>query len=244
MTVLALTLVACWNLTPLAWSLDHNVSDPTSRSQFWAATVTALRSRLTPDYRVEVVDTAGHWGAFYLARAGIPLARGWYRQDDFPQNSILYGPLTPHVYLHWLRHTAVRYVVLTDAPSDYSAQRESALIRAHPHLLRQVVRLPGTTIFEVAHPTPLIRGSGPAHVVSLGPTRALFTVSAKGTYHVAIRYSPYWRARPGCVGETRDGDVQLTGLAPGTIELEFQLGVQQFLDALNKSGGTRCSSPG
>lgn len=186
----------------------------------------------------------GPLGAFYLARAGIPLARGWYRQDDFPQNSILYGPLTPHVYLHWLRHTAVRYVVLTDAPSDYSAQRESALIRAHPHLLRQVVRLPGTTIFEVAHPTPLIRGSGPAHVVSLGPTRALFTVSAKGTYHVAIRYSPYWRARPGCVGETRDGDVQLTGLAPGTIELEFQLGVQQFLDALNKSGGTRCSSPG
>ena len=67
--------------------------DPTSQPRFWAATVGALRSRLTPDYRVELVDTAGHWGAFYLARAGIPLARGWYRQDDFPQNSVLYGPL-------------------------------------------------------------------------------------------------------------------------------------------------------
>ena len=74
--MLALTLVACWNMTPLAWSLDHNAADPTSQARFWAATVDALRNRLTPDYRVEVVDTTGHWGAFYLARAGIPLARG------------------------------------------------------------------------------------------------------------------------------------------------------------------------
>ena len=66
-------------------------------------------------------------------------------------------------------------------------------------------------------------------------------MSAKGTYHVAIRYSPYWRARPGCVGETRNGDVRLTALAGGTIELEFQLGLQQFLDALDNSAGTHCS---
>jgi hypothetical protein len=243
LTVVALVLVACWNLTPLAWSLDHNVSDPTSQAGFWAATVAQLRSRLTPDYRVEVVDTAGHWGAFYLARAGIPLARGWYRQDDFPQNSVLYGRLTPNAYLHWLHQTAVRFVVLTDGPADYSAQRESALIAAHPRLLRQVVRLGGTTILEVRHPTPLIHGPGPAHVVSLGPTQARFEVAASGTYHIAIRYSPYWRAQPGCVGEAPNGDVRLTARAAGPIELVFQLGMQQFLDALNNSVGTRCSSP-
>jgi hypothetical protein len=244
LTVLALVLVASWNLTPLAWSLDHNVSDPTSRAPFWAATVAQLRSRLTPDYRVEVVDTAGHWGAFYLARAGIPLARGWYRQDDFPQNSVLYGRLTPRAYLHWLHQTAVRFVVLTDAPTDYSAQRESALIEAHPELLRPVVRLHGTTIFEVRQPTPLIHGAGPARVVALGSTDVRFDVAAKGTYHVAIRYSPYWRARPGCVAEAPDGDVRLTARASGPIELEFQLGMQQFLDALNQSTGTHCSGSG
>ncbi len=244
LTVLALTLVACWNLTPLAWSLDHNVRDPTSQPRFWAATVDVLRGRLTPDYRVELVDTAGHWGAFYLARAGIPLARGWYRQDDFPQNSVLYGRLTPHSYLTWLRRTAVRFVVLTDGPPDYSAQRESTLIGTHPGLLRVVARLKGTTILEVPQPTPLIHGPGPARVVSLGPTQARFVVAAKGTYHVAIRYSPYWRARPGCISEARDGDVQLTASRPGPIELEFQLGLQQLLDALSRPASARCAALG
>ena len=36
-------------------------------------------------HRVEAVDTVGHWPAFYLAKANIPLARGWFRQDDFPR---------------------------------------------------------------------------------------------------------------------------------------------------------------
>jgi hypothetical protein len=244
LTALALVLVASWNLTPLAWSLDHSVNDPTSRAQFWADTVSQLRSRLTPDYRVEVVDTVGHWGAFYLARAGIPLARGWYRQDDFPQNSVLYGRLTPKAYLRWLHQTAVRFVVLTDGPADYSAQRESALLEAHPRLLRRVVRLHGTTILAVRHPTPLIHGPGPARVVSLGSTDARFDVAVKGTYHVAIRYSPYWQAQPGCVGQAPDGDVRLTATEPGPIELRFQLGVQQFLEALDRSAGTRCSNSG
>jgi hypothetical protein len=244
LTVLALVLVACWNLTPLAWSLDHNVNDPTSQAGFWTETITQLRSRLTPDYRVEVVDTAGHWGAFYLARAGIPLARGWYRQDDFPQNSVLYGRLTPRVYLHWLHQTAVRFVVLTDGQADYSAQHESALLEAHPLLLRPVVRLHGTTILEVRHATPLIHGPGPARVVSLGSTDARFDVATKGTYDVAIRYSPYWRARPGCVGETPNGDVRLTATEAGPIDLQFQLGVREFLDALTQSAAMHCSGAG
>ena len=242
LTVLALMLVASWNVTPLAWSLDHSVNDPTGQARFWAATIVQLRSRLTPDYRVEVVDTAGHWGAFYLARAGIPLARGWYRQDDFPQNSVLYEGLTPKAYLQWLHQTAVRFVVLTDGQADYSAQLESALHEVHPRLLPLVVRLHRTTILEVTHPTPRIHGPGAARVVSLGSTDARFDVATKGTYHVAIRYSQYWRARPGCVGEAPDGDVRLTASEPGPIELKFQLGVQQFLDALDNSAGRRCSS--
>ena len=244
LTVLALALVACWNVTPLAWGLDHNVSDPTSRPQFWSATVAALRARLTPDYRVEVVDTAGHWGAFYLARAGIPLARGWYRQDDFPQNAVLYGHLSPNSYLTWLRRTAVRFVVLTDGQPDYSAQQEAALLEAHPHLLRPVVRLHDTTILEVRRPAPLVHGPGRARVLALGPTQVRVVVAAKGTYHVAIRYSPYWRAVPGCVAEARDGNVQLTATRPGPIELEFQLGLQQFFDAVDQPVAARCAASG
>ncbi len=83
-----------------------------------------------PSYRVEAVDTAGHWPAVYLPTAGIPLARGWFRQDDFPQNALLYGELGPRTYLAWLRGLGVRYVVLTNAPPDYSARAEAALFRS------------------------------------------------------------------------------------------------------------------
>ncbi len=48
-----------------------------------------LHRNLTPAYRVEAVDTAGHWEAVYLAQARIPIVRGWFRQDDFPQNQLL-----------------------------------------------------------------------------------------------------------------------------------------------------------
>ena len=79
-------------------------------------------------------------------------------------------------------------------------------------------------------------------MVSLGPMQARFVVGAKGRYHVAIRYSPYWRALPGCVSESSGGDITLTARKPGTIELDFQLGLREFLDVLDQSAGTRCSS--
>ena len=60
-------------------------------SEFWQPAATYLTKHLTPSYRVEVVDTSGHWSAVYLPRAGIPLTRGWFRQDDFPQNEVLYA---------------------------------------------------------------------------------------------------------------------------------------------------------
>ena len=74
------------------------------------------------------MDTPGHWAAVHLPRAGIPLTRGWYRQDDFPQNEVLYDRLDRATYLKWLRSLGVRYVVLTDAPTDYSAKEEARLI--------------------------------------------------------------------------------------------------------------------
>src|SRR4249920_1601958 len=73
----------------------------------------SLTSHLSPSYRVEAVDTTGHWPAVYLARAGIPLTRGWYRQNDFPVNQLLYrqGHLGRMAYVGWLRSLGVRYVV-------------------------------------------------------------------------------------------------------------------------------------
>ena len=66
---------------------------------------TSCTARSSPDYRVEAVGTADHWEAVYLPQAGIPIVRGWFRQDDFPQNEVLYDKLTRRSYLAWLRRS-------------------------------------------------------------------------------------------------------------------------------------------
>ena len=108
-------LAISWNVTPLAISYVRSAEDPAAHASYWQPAVSYLHGHLTPSYRVEAVDTAGHWAALYLPRAGIPLARGWFRQDDFPQNELLYDRLGPQSYLRWLRSMGVRYVAAHDA---------------------------------------------------------------------------------------------------------------------------------
>src|SRR5205085_2821326 len=136
----ALALALSWNVTPLAWSYSRGTADPSASASYWRPVVRYLRRSLEPSYRVEAVDTTGHWAATYLARNGIPLARGWFRQDDFPQNRVLYGDLGRRSYESWLHRMAVAYVVLTDAPVDYSGRAEAALLRSGSARLRPVFR--------------------------------------------------------------------------------------------------------
>jgi hypothetical protein len=152
-----------------------------------------LRAHLSPSYRVEAVDTAGHWEAAYLAEAGIPIVRGWFRQSDFPQNEVLYDAVGRGAYLHWLRSMGVRYVVLTTAPVDYSARREALLLRGGRSGLPLVFRSPTTSIYRVPHPRPIVTGPARASVLALHTSSIAFHVAAPGTYHVAVRYTPYLR---------------------------------------------------
>ena len=151
----ALALAVSWNLTPLAASFAHATSDPASSAAYWDPAIRFLHRNLGPSYRVEAVDTEGHWAAVYLPRAGIPLTRGWFRQDDFPQNEVLYDNLTGATYRAWLRSLGVRYVVLTDGPLDYSSKQEALLIRSGRSGLIPVKRHPHMTIYAVPHPRRL-----------------------------------------------------------------------------------------
>ncbi|HKC77909.1 MAG TPA: hypothetical protein VKB70_05955, partial [Gaiellaceae bacterium] len=83
-TVAALALAVSWNVSPLAASYVMNREDVTASASTWPAAIAYLSQHAVPQFRVEAVDTVGHWPAFYLADANIPLARGWFRQDDFP----------------------------------------------------------------------------------------------------------------------------------------------------------------
>jgi hypothetical protein len=240
LSLAVLALALSWNLTPLLASFKRGRDDPASSAAYWRPAIRFLNARLTPSYRIEAVDTASHWPAVYLARAGIPLARGWFRQDDFPLNRLLYGKLGRRAYLAWLRDLAVRYVVLAHAPPDYSARAEAALLSSGRSGLTAVLRTRNLTIYSVPSPHELVTGAGRAEVLALQQDRVRVRVERPGDYRVAVRYSPYWRADGACVSRGHDGMLQLTARSSGVLELAFVVNASSALDALSGQVPRRC----
>jgi hypothetical protein len=219
----ALLLAISWNLTPIAGSILKGRSDPASRADYWAPAVAYLHAHLDPSYRVEAVDTAGHWPAVYLAEAEIPLARGDYRQSDFPQNALLYDELAPSAYLAWLRDLGIRYVVLTNAPPDYSSRDEAKLLRSGHSGLRPVLRTKNLTVLAVPQPRRILTGSAQARVVRLTGTRIVVDLPRAGDYRLAVRFSPYWNAKGACLIRRADGMTTIAAREPGRLELAFKV---------------------
>jgi hypothetical protein len=230
----ALVLAASWNLSPHAWSFSRSANENVAaKPEYWQPAVNYLSRHLTPNYRVESVDTAGHWAAVYLPRAGIPLTRGWFRQDDFPQNEALYDQLDRATYLRWLRSLGVRYVVLTDAPTDYSSKQEALLIRSGRSGLEPVFRGAHMTIFAVPKPEPIATGPGTAEMLELGPTDMTLNLSSPGVYRIAVRYSPYWTAGDtACVTRGDDGMIRLESPHQGLVTLKFKVKARRALNAV------------
>jgi hypothetical protein len=238
----ALLLAAAWNLTPHAWSFERGRAEqPAAQATYWQPAIDFLNERLTPSYRVEVVDTAGHWSAVHLPRAGIPLVRGWFRQDDFPQNELLYEGLNRATYLRWLRSLGVQYVVLSEAPTDYSAKHEERLIRGGDSGLRQVFATANLTVFEVPGARPVVTGPAPAEVVDVGQGHMLVRLEQPGRYRIAVRHSPYWRSDAGCVAKGADDMLSLVAHRAGLVRLEFRVGARRAFAAVVGAAHPACA---
>ncbi|MDX6513955.1 MAG: hypothetical protein QOE36_3459 [Gaiellaceae bacterium] len=237
----ALVLAGSWNLTPLAMSFVAARSDPAASPKYWTETIRYLKQNLTPSYRVEAVDTENHWPAAYLAEAGIPLARGWYRQDDFPQNELLYDAFGARAYLKWLRGLGVRYVVLTKAKPDYSARGESRLLLSGHSGLRTVHSTATVTIYAVPSPRPLVTGPGEARVLHLGRSWINMYLDKPGRYRVAVRWSPYWHTTAGCVTSGDDGMVRVVVARSEWLHLAFNVNATRALSALSGASPTVCA---
>jgi hypothetical protein len=229
----AVVLAVVWNTTPIFTTLARASTDPEASRSYWQPTIRYLQRNLSPSYRVEVVDTAEHWSADYLPEAGIPIVRGWYRQSDFPQNELLYDKkLGPGTYEAWLRRMGVRYVVLPDAPPDYSSRTEAALVASGVTSLVPVHWTDHTTIYELPDATPLVTGPGNATVLYLWPQRIVVALGRPGAYRVRVRWSPYWRSSTGCVARTADGMIRISSVAAGLVELRFDVSVRRGLETL------------
>jgi hypothetical protein len=195
-----------------------SASDPSLVAGYYQPLLSFLERRQGPPFRVEIPFTSFHWEAYAVApRFG--LARGWERQIDIKDNSLFYdGTLTAATYDAWLHNLAVRFVAVSDAPLDYSAHGEKALIDGGLSYLRLVFRSAHWRVYEVAAPTAIVRG--PATLLALGPNSLTLTASRPGRVLVRVRFSPYWALGEGsgCVAPAGQF-TELTLRRPGPVRL-------------------------
>jgi len=236
----ALALAVSWNVSPIAGQYIKGLDDPAASPAYWQPSIAYLHAHLTPAYRVEAVDTVGHWAAVYLAEAQIPLARGGFRQDDFPQNKLLYDQLGAAAYLAWLHGLGVRYVVLTNAPADYSARGEASLLRSGHSGLRPVFRGANFAVFSVPRARPILTGPGRPRVLHLNATSVQVRLSQPGVYRLAVRYSPYWHAEGVCLSRDVDGMTTIAASQAGRVELTFRVDAESALSAVVGRSSAAC----
>jgi hypothetical protein len=211
----AVVLAAVWNIQPLVSQWTASSADGSRAAAVWRAPVAWLHTNLQPGSRVEAVDTSQHWPAYYLAGDGIPLARGWFRQDDFPFNALLYRKFGAAEYLRWLHSLGVAYVVVTRFPPDDTSRAEARLV---PTILHRVFASPDVSIYAVRRPRSI---AGTARVVALGQASVVLDVPRAGDYRIAVRWSPYWHTSAGRLSESPDGTIDLRTNGPATVQLTF-----------------------
>jgi hypothetical protein len=188
------------------------LSNPSVSASFYAPLLGELRA-LGVGYgarpaRIEVVATADHWEARYVA-PHVMIARGWERQLDTYRNGLFYEgskPLSAARYRAWLAQNAISYVALPDAPLDYSAHAEARLLRGGGRsevggipYLREVWRSAHWRLFAVLGATPLAQ---PPAVLTAASSDSLTLYAPRpGTFTVRVRFTSYWAlaSGDGCV---------------------------------------------
>ena len=165
--------------------------------------------------RVELLDTATHTGAYYLAKS-FSLARGWDRQIDKADNPIFYsGPLTPQSYRAWLHDLAVGWVAVPATRLDYGHETEAALLDRGVPGLQLIWSSADWRLYRVRDATPLATG---AQVTAVGPSSVTLRTSAQSTVVLRMEWTPYLRVVDAATGRAaatciskqgRDTEIQL-----------------------------------
>ncbi len=226
---LVVAVLLGWDWGPIAEAFGGATDGRSSVAGFYQPLIDELDvlSKGAP-VRVEVPPAAHHWESAYLAPK-FSLARGWERQLDMAYDGIFYeaGPLPAAAYRSWLLADGVSYVALADAPLDYAATAEAALLRSAkvPGLV-PVWRRAGWELWRVTGGFGL--ASGPARVETLSPGSVLVGFSAAGASVVKLRWSPYWalsgtNARSACLMRASGGWTELRTAYPGQFRLQLSV---------------------
>lgn len=238
-TILGLGLV--WNLMPTTQILSPSLYH-TSNQAFWSRLQPSLTRYWRPGSRIELVDTSNHQGDYYLAKMGFPLVRGWFRQDDFPQNSILYASrLSASAYLKWLRASGASLVLLPPGPYDFSANAEAALLQSGRSGLIALRRIGSSELYGVPGSPTIISGPGSTYINSkIGISTIAFNAPMAGTYKLSVFYSPYLQPSQGTICRNTKGFITWNTNSPGSRRLVLNVTVSKVVSVLLGDSGRSC----
>jgi hypothetical protein len=219
-----------WQVTASVSQIARSVGDPSTSAAYFHPAARWLSEHGGAGVRVEVPPTANHWESAYLANR-FELARGWLRQLDTTRDDIFYddGGLSPAAYGRWLRANGISYVLLPDAPLDYSSVAERRLILAEPPYLDLRWSSPHWRIYAVHDPEPLVRPMGGAvgHALWVGRQGFGLEIDRPGEFLVRVSFTPYWSIVRGAGCLLRRGEWTVARAAhPGVLRVaaDFSVG--------------------
>jgi len=228
--VLALAGGLYWQLTASVSQIARSVGDPSTSAGYFRPAARWLDAHGGAGVRVEVPPTANHWESAYLAQR-FELARGWLRQLDTTRDDLFYddGQLTASAYGSWLRRNGISYVLLPDAPLDYSSVAERRLILDEPPYLDLRWSSPHWRVYSVRDPEPMVRPMAGAtgHALWVGRQGFGLDVARPGEFLVRVSFTPYWSIVRGAGCLLRRGEWTVARAAhPGVLRVaaDFSVG--------------------
>lgn len=245
LVALALAGAFAYNVTPYLLLIPYRLDNRPATQQFWRPAVAYLKTHTKPGFRVEVVPTAAHWESYWIPRAGLALARGWYRQVDIVDNTVLYSKqLDAATYVSWLRESAVDYVLLPSTRLDPDGgPREASLLRSGSTGLVIVYQSSNATIYKLPDATPLITGPGRARVVAFGHTTIRGVVSAPGQYLLRDHYMPFWKlAGDVCIRPAPNRMTWLDVAASGRFSMTVDPNAAAVVRAATDADASSCAA--
>jgi hypothetical protein len=207
-----------------AWPALLGDGNASTDAAYFRPLLSYLRRADHPLARAEVVPTALHWEAAYVAPY-FPLARGWERQLDTVDNPIFYSstPLSSHSYRAWLLDNGVRFVALPNVPLDYSAYAEARMLRAGVPGLRLTWHSTNWRVYAVIGAHGLL--SGPARLVSANGSAIRLEVTRPGAVLVREHFVDAWQVAQGSatITEGRGGWLDVHAARAGPVTLQISL---------------------
>lgn len=222
--LVAVVPVALAQWVPASTALAGREGDIGVSRAYYQPLLRFLASSDDPLGRVEVVPTALHWEAVYVALR-FPLARGWERQLDTADNPIFYDPgrLTPRSYRAWLLDNGVRFVALSNARLDYSAYGEAYLVRRGVPGLRLVWRDVDWRVYEVRGSRGIVHG--PGRLLNADADEVQLDANRAGSILVRVHYAAAWYVAHGDAALSRStgGWLLLNARRPGRVTLRISV---------------------